>query len=114
MNSVPNAPLPFEFPLEEVDLGKSVKPTFSHRIEYGLLRSVAFLTALLPMRWALAAGSSLGWLAWSLLGIRKNVSLRNLKQAFPAKTERELFRIGLESYRNSGRFMMEFIRQGRM
>lgn len=93
---------------------RSVKPTLSHRIEYALLRTFSFAAAILPMRLALAAGSALGWLAWKLLGIRKTVSLRNLKQAFPNRTSEELFRSGLESYMNAGRFMMEFIRQGRM
>ncbi len=90
------------------------RPAFAHRLEYGLLRAVIFMAGLLPVRLALEAGALLGWFAWSVLGVRRGIVLTNLRQAFPERSERELRRIGLDSYRNSGRFMMEFARQDRM
>jgi KDO2-lipid IV(A) lauroyltransferase len=95
-------------------MGSERKPTFLHRIEYAVLRTVIFFAGLLPVRCALALGAFLGWTAWSVLGIRKKIVLTNLKQAFPNRTLRELNRIGLHSYMHSGRFMMEFARQDRM
>jgi KDO2-lipid IV(A) lauroyltransferase len=95
-------------------MGSERKPTFLHRIEYAVLRTVIFFAGLLPLRCALALGASLGWTAWSILGIRKKIVFRNLRQAFPDRTGRELDRIGLHSYMHSGRFMIEFARQDRM
>jgi len=90
------------------------KPTFGHRLEYAVLRTVIFLTGLLPIRVALALGAFMGRIAWSILGIRRKVSIINLHQAFPQLTSGEICGIGLRSYMNSGRFMMEFARQNRM
>lgn len=90
------------------------KPTFGHRLEYAVLRTVIFLAGLLPIRVALAMGAFMGRIAWSILGIRRKVSLINLHQAFPQLTAGEICGTGLRSYMNSGRFMMEFARQNRM
>ncbi|MBN2586419.1 MAG: hypothetical protein JXA64_09520 [Candidatus Fermentibacteraceae bacterium] len=90
------------------------RPAFAHRMEYGMLRAVIFMAGLLPVRLALEAGALLGRFAWSVLGVRRGIVLTNLRQAFPDRSDRELKRIGLDSYMNSGRFMMEFARQDRM
>ncbi|MCK4807676.1 MAG: hypothetical protein KAT09_08510 [Candidatus Aegiribacteria sp.] len=95
-------------------MGTEKKLTLLHKIEYGVVRTVIFLAGLLPLRCALALGAFLGWTAWSIFGIRKKIVMMNLRQAFPDRTSRELNRIGLHSYMNSGRFMLEFARQNRM
>lgn len=82
-----------------------------HRIEFILLKSLSWWVNILPLRLALAWGASLGWLAWSVIGIRKKVVLINLGQAFPEKGLEEKKAIGRASYMNSGRLMMELIRQ---
>ncbi|MCD4708476.1 MAG: lysophospholipid acyltransferase family protein [Candidatus Sabulitectum sp.] len=89
------------------------KVTLSHKIEYVLTRLTGFFLSVLPLRCALACGALLGRIAWSL-GVRGKVSRINISTAFPEKTSREVDRIGSSSYANSGRFMVEFIRQGRM
>ncbi|OPL20110.1 MAG: hypothetical protein AVO35_01260 [Candidatus Aegiribacteria sp. MLS_C] len=89
-------------------------PGLSHRFEYGILRAVAFLAGLLPLRLAIAAGAALGWIAWSVLGVRRRVVMTNLRLAFHEVPDRDLRRIGRRSYMNSGRFMMEFARQQRL
>jgi len=61
----------------------------------------------------LICGALLGRTAW-FLGVRRRVSRINISTAFPEKTQREVNRIGSASYANNGRFMVEFIRQGRM
>ncbi len=95
-------------------MGSFGKPTLLHKIEYALTRTVIFFAGLLPVRCALALGAGLGWTAWNVLGVRKKIVMMNLQQAFPDRTLRERNRIGLHSYMNSGRFMLEFARQNRM
>jgi len=97
-----------------VTMAESSGNRLSHRLQYSVLRSVAFCINLVPLRLALGFGALLGWIAWSLLGIRRGVSLVNLSQAFPDRSLRELKRTGRASYMNVGRFMMEFARQDRV
>jgi len=91
----------------------SIKVTFSHRIEYLFTRIAAFTVQILPLHCALAYGAVLGWTAW-VLGIRRREARINIGIAFPELGGDQVDRIGLASYMNSGRFMVEFIRQGRM
>lgn len=95
-------------------MGSERKLTLLHRIEYAVVRTMIFFAGLLPLRCALSLGAFLGWAAWSIFGIRKKIVMMNLRQAFPDRTMRERGRIGLHSYMNSGRFMLEFARQERM
>ena len=89
------------------------KVTFLHKIEYAITRVAGFILSIVPLRCALAGGALLGRSAW-FLGVRRRVSRINISTAFPEKTSKEVDRIGRTSYANSGRFMVEFIRQGRM
>ncbi len=93
---------------------KLKKPSFGHRIEYALVRITVFIVGLLPVRCALSLGALMGWFAWKVLRIRKNIVLVNLELAFPEKSPEELDRISLLSYKNSGRFMIEYARQWKM
>lgn len=93
---------------------KREKPSFGHRIEYVLVRITVFIVGLLSVRCALSLGAFMGWFAWKVLRIRKNIVLVNLELAFPEKTPEELNRIALLSYKNSGRFMIEYARQWKM
>ena len=91
----------------------AAKPRFSHRIQYALTRFFSFWITILPLKAALFCGALLGRTAW-VLGVRRSVCSINIKTAFPEKTKGEIHRIGRESFANIGRFMAEFIRQGRM
>lgn len=91
----------------------SRKVTLSHKIEYALTRFTGFFLSVIPLKCALAGGALLGRIAW-FLGVRRRVSRINISTAFPEKTPKEVDRTGSASYANSGRFMVEFIRQGRM
>lgn len=86
----------------------------SHRLQYWMLLLVSAAVNLLPLRTALGLGSLLGRFCWSVLGVRKDVSRVNIRQAFPGITPEQADRIGRDSYRNAGRFMVEFARQPRM
>jgi KDO2-lipid IV(A) lauroyltransferase len=85
--------------------------TLSHRLQYLALLFLAGLLNLLPPGAALGAGSLLGRICWSVLGIRRDVSRMNIRQAFPDMPSREVDRVGRDSYRNAGRAMVEFARQ---
>ncbi|MCK4671461.1 MAG: hypothetical protein KAT47_02890 [Candidatus Aegiribacteria sp.] len=93
---------------------KQEKPSFGHRIEYVLVRITVFVVGLLPIRCALSLGAFMGWFAWKVLRIRRSIVLVNLELAFPEKSREELKRIALLSFKNSGRFMIEFARQWKM
>lgn len=80
-----------------------------HRIEYFFTKALVTLVQILPYRFSLGLGSFLGDLTFSLLRIRRKVSLENLKRAFGEKyNKRELKRIALQAYRNIGRGFVEY------
>lgn len=85
-----------------------------HQLQYRLLMAVSVAVNALPLRAALGLGSLLGRFCWSVLGVRRDVSRINIRQAFPGMAPAGIDRIGLDSYRNAGRFMVEFARQPRM
>ncbi len=79
-------------------------------VEYLLAQLFALPIRLLPHRVALAMGAGLGYFAYYLVPIRKQVALRNIAAAFPEKTVQEVRRIGRHTYRNFGQNIVEFIR----
>jgi len=85
--------------------------SLSHRLQYSGVLLASWFVRALPIRTALAFGSLLGRMCWSVIGIRKTVSRVNIRQAFPGLDPGEVDRIGCGSYRNAGRFMVEFARQ---
>lgn len=82
-----------------------------HRLQYAAMKLVSALVNAIPLRSALGIGSLLGRICWSVLGVRRDVCRVNIRQAFPGLPSREVDRIGRDSYRNAGRFMVEFARQ---
>src|ERR1017187_974802 len=61
------------------------------------------------MLWLLRLiGGSLGWLSYKA-GIRSQVTLENLQNAFPEMSERSLRRIASRSYSNLGKVFFEFL-----
>ncbi len=72
-----------------------------------MMNLFARLFAWLPRRWALAIGAGFGSLVYTL-GIRRSVSLSNLRRVFPERTEEERRQIARASYRLHGRNAAEF------
>lgn len=83
----------------------------SHKLEYWALILFARLLCILPRKWALGIGSSIGGLGWAL-GIRRDLVLSNIANARPHAKEEELKKIGKQAARNFGRTITEFIRYG--
>ena len=82
---------------------------FQHRLEFFIVKFLIFLLNLLPVKISLRFGDCIGFIAFSILGIRRKVALTNLVRSFGSRfTDREYRRIGLKSYINFARSMIEF------
>ena len=79
------------------------RPTVRHVMEYAAFRASLCALRLLPERWALALGGSLGWFAGAVVRVRRDVTDANLARSFPDEDRRWRNRIALASYRNLGR-----------
>ncbi len=80
-----------------------------HYIEYIPMMVTLNLLRLLPYRFGVAFGAFLGSVAWHILRIRRRVSMENLRRCFSDRyTKKELAKIGLESYKNFGRSVLEY------
>ena len=77
-------------------------------MEYWALRSLVGAVGLLPRPVARAAGAAIGWVCWKALGGLRRTGLRNLKLAFPEKTEEQRQEILRELYRTLGWQIAEF------
>jgi KDO2-lipid IV(A) lauroyltransferase len=80
-----------------------------YEIEYAAVRSLLALINLIPYRLALMIGDVIGFLGFSVFGIRRAVTLANLKNSFgDSYSEKEYKRIGLRAYCNIARSMIEY------
>lgn len=80
-----------------------------HRIEYVVVKVLVFFINRLPLKIALRFGDVIGFLAFSVLRMRRYVTLTNLKRSFGDKyTDRQYQKIGLKSYINFARSMIEY------
>jgi KDO2-lipid IV(A) lauroyltransferase len=83
--------------------------TIQHWIEYIIVKSLIVVLNPLPLGISLRFGDILGFLAFSVLRVRRRVTLINLKNSFGDKySDREYRKIGLMSYINFVRSMIEF------
>jgi KDO2-lipid IV(A) lauroyltransferase len=61
----------------------------------------------LPPGWGLSIGAGLGRFSYRLLRRRREVTLENLRGAYPEKSEREIDEIALAVFRNMGKLFYE-------
>lgn len=78
------------------------------RLEYLGARIVLAACSLFPLAPLREAGAALGWFAYRVIRIRRRVTLQNIMDSLPELSRSEASHIGLESYKNFGRSMMEF------
>lgn len=90
------------------------KSRFLQRVEYGLYRVVAGATRGASEQTIRRWGTRLGALAAKLLRRRDRLALRNLRSAFPDRSEAELRQTLDECWRHFGREMLEFVRMQSM
>lgn len=81
----------------------------SHRLEAAGIRVAVGLFRRLPHRAAIRLGATLGSLAYRL-GIRRRVTLDNIRRAGVVATEPEVRATGLGAYRSLGRTIAEYAR----
>lgn len=79
-------------------------------LEYIGTLILGFIVRLLPLKVALGLGDLLGDFAFSVLHIRRKVTLDNLRAAFPEKGERERRAIARRTYRNFLKTAIEHLR----
>jgi KDO2-lipid IV(A) lauroyltransferase len=90
---------------EQMKRGKRIM----RKIEYGGVRFLMALLGILPLRLLRGFGAALGWAAFRIVGIRRSVTLANIRQALgPDLSPRQIESIGLRSYQNLGRSLVEF------
>ena len=85
-----------------------------HLLEYAGLWLLIQAVAVLPRRAMLALGTALGKFTFSVLRIRRTVTLANLRGAFPEKAEAEILAIARRNYENFGMMMLEYLRLPKM
>ncbi len=71
-------------------------------VEYFALATMVQIVGRMSLRKATAAGKFLGSSVYSLTGFRKNVTMENLRRAYPDTPPSELKAIAREAYRNYG------------
>lgn len=80
-----------------------------YNIEYAAVRTVLLLINIIPYRLALLLADLIGILAFSVIRIRRQVTLANLRSSFGGQySESECVRIGARAYRNIARSMIEY------
>ncbi len=83
---------------------------FRHRLEFLLARLLAWVALVLPSTIAIAMGRGLGWMGFSLLRIRRQVTLDNLKNAYPDRSASWIRKTAGACYRHFGRVAVELAR----
>jgi KDO2-lipid IV(A) lauroyltransferase len=78
-------------------------------VESALLYTVIFLIRFLPGSWAVRFGGIAGRFAFSVLRVRRKVTLANLAHVFPDMPPAERVAIGRRSYAHLGRSFMELL-----
>jgi len=84
---------------------ETVKPR--HIIEFVAFQFIAFLVQLLPLSVVRKMGRGLGRFVYVRIGYRKEVTLNNLRRAFPEKSETELIGIARGAFENIGISLLE-------
>lgn len=77
--------------------------------EYALYRGLAALVRSLSLVGVRRLAGALGWFVYHLVPIRKSLTLRQIRRAFPEKTESDISAIALESYRSFTTTMLEML-----
>ncbi len=78
-----------------------------HRIEYAGVRLISLLLSVLPMGMLVSLGSGLGWVAFNVFRVRRDVVIDNISRALGVD-DRTAASIGRHSYQHLGRSMVEY------
>jgi len=81
-----------------------------HRIEYISLQGILLIIWQVPLKTVLKMGDFIGWFFFSVVRIRRKVSLQNLTRAFPEKSHQEKMGIARRAYKNFAKMTLEYMR----
>ncbi len=81
-----------------------------HLLEYFGVRLLGAAAMTLPLGMVRMLGRGLGWLTFRVIRIRREVTLENLRNAFPEKSAGEILALGLATYKQFGMMMVEYLR----
>lgn len=85
------------------------KPTFKHRLEFAGLYLVFLMGRIFPRRAFIGLGTFVGRFCFDVLGVRKQVTLSNLRRVFGEELdEAQIVALGRRSYESLGRSLLEF------
>jgi len=81
-----------------------------HRIEYTGVKLIYFLNKFIPYKIAIFLADCTAFFAYYVIGMRKQVTIENLRNAFPEKNDRQIKRIALAAYKQFARMLFEYVR----
>ncbi len=81
-----------------------------HLLEYFGVRLLGAAAMTLPLDTVRMLGRGLGWFTFRVIRIRREVTLENLRNAFPEKSAGEILALGLATYKQFGMMMVEYLR----
>ncbi len=87
----------------------SLRMKISHLLEYSAFLTIAFSVQLLPLRLVRTIGGWLGETVFNLVGYRREITLENLRNAFPEKSSAELIEIATMTFRSMGVTFFEIV-----
>ena len=86
-----------------------MKIKIKHIIEYIVFQCISFLVRLLPLGLVHKTGFALARMAYPLLKSRREVALRNLRNAFPEITGQRREQIACQSFQNIAATFIELL-----
>ncbi len=89
--------------------GSRLRP-IRHRLEYAMVAVVRLAVRLIPRAWMLKAATGLGLLFHRLDRRRRETAVKNVRAAFPLRTESECREIVRGAFTNLGRHILELLR----
>lgn len=80
-----------------------------HIVEFIAFQFISFLVQLLPLHAVRSMGRGLGRFVYSRIGHRREVTLTNLRRAFPHKSEAEIAAVARGAYENIAISLLELV-----
>ena len=96
-------------PGELADMKISTPLKLTHLLEFAAFETVALFLQLLPLKGMQAAGRVLGRFFFGVVRHRRDVTLENLRRAFPEKSEEERLAIARGAYESIGTTLCELL-----
>jgi KDO2-lipid IV(A) lauroyltransferase len=81
-----------------------------HQIEFIALQGIFLIIWQVSLRTLLMMGDMLGWFFFSVIRMRRKITLQNLTRAFPNKSKKEKVSIARRTYKNFAKMTLEYMR----